>query len=35
MNVFLLAGLIYAAVTLPSSALIALLERRLSRHTSV
>lgn len=34
MNVFLLAGLIYAAVTLPSSALIARLERRLSRHTS-
>jgi polar amino acid transport system permease protein len=35
LNVFLLAGLIYAAVTLPSSALIARLERRLSRHTSV
>jgi polar amino acid transport system permease protein len=35
LNVFLLAGLLYAAVTLPSSALIALLERRLSRHTSV
>lgn len=34
MNVFLLAGLIYAAVTLPSSALIARLERRLSRHMS-
>ena len=35
LNVFLLAGLLYAAVTLPSSALIARLERRLSRHTSV
>jgi polar amino acid transport system permease protein len=35
LNVFLLAGLLYAAVTLPSSALIALLERRLSRHTSL
>ena len=35
LNVFLLAGLLYAAVTLPSSALIAVLERRLSRHTSV
>jgi polar amino acid transport system permease protein len=35
MNVFLLAGLLYACVTLPSSALIARLERRLSRHTSV
>jgi polar amino acid transport system permease protein len=35
MNVFLLAAVLYAAVTLPSSALIALLERRLSRHTSV
>jgi polar amino acid transport system permease protein len=34
LNVFLLAGLLYAAVTLPSSALIARLERRLSRHTS-
>lgn len=33
LNVFLLAGLLYAAVTLPSSALIARLERRLSRHT--
>jgi polar amino acid transport system permease protein len=32
MNVFLAAGLLYAAVTLPSSALIARLERRLSRH---
>lgn len=35
MNVFVLAALLYAAVTLPSSALIALLERRLSRHTIV
>lgn len=35
LNVFLLAGVLYAAVTLPSSALIAFLERRLSRHTSV
>jgi polar amino acid transport system permease protein len=35
LNVFLLAGVLYAAVTLPSSALIAVLERRLSRHTSV
>jgi polar amino acid transport system permease protein len=35
LNVFLLAGLLYAAVTLPSSALIARLERRLSRHTSL
>jgi polar amino acid transport system permease protein len=35
MNVFLLAGLLYAAVTLPCSFLIAGLERRLSRHTSV
>jgi polar amino acid transport system permease protein len=34
MNVFLLAGLLYAVITLPSSALIARLERRLSRHTS-
>jgi polar amino acid transport system permease protein len=35
LNVFLLAAVLYAAVTLPSSALIARLERRLSRHTAV
>jgi polar amino acid transport system permease protein len=35
LNVFLLAGVLYAAVTLPSSALIAFLERRLSRHICV
>jgi polar amino acid transport system permease protein len=34
MNVFVLAGLLYAGVTLPASGLIRRLERRLSRHTS-
>jgi polar amino acid transport system permease protein len=34
MNVFLAAGLLYAAVTLPSTALISQVERRLNRHTS-
>lgn len=33
MNVFVAAALLYAAVTLPSSALIGRLEKRLSRHT--
>lgn len=34
MNVFVAAALLYAAVTLPSSALIGRLEKRLSRHVA-
>ena len=32
LNVFILAGILYAAVTLPASAVVAIMERRMSRH---
>ena len=32
LNVFILAGILYVAVTLPASAAVAIMERRLNRH---